>query len=51
LSQQVLMLASKPGRVRELVPVDFPLPRRLALRDTAEFVKLAARLRGILETC
>src|SRR5205085_3449316 len=23
LSQQVLMLASKPGRVRELVPVDF----------------------------
>jgi len=51
LSQQVLMLASKPGRVRELVPVDFPLPRRLALRDTAEFVELAANLRAILETC
>ena len=51
LSQQVLMLASKPGRVRELVPVGFPLPRRLALRDTAEFVTLAARLRDILETC
>ena len=51
LSQQVLMLAAKPGRVREIVPVDFPLPRRLPLRDTPEFVSLAARLRGILETC
>jgi NitT/TauT family transport system ATP-binding protein len=36
LGQQVLMLAARPGRVRELViPVDLPEPRRLAMRETA----------------
>ncbi|HWK43808.1 MAG TPA: ABC transporter ATP-binding protein [Stellaceae bacterium] len=51
LGQQVLMLAARPGRVREIVPVDLPGPRRLAVRETPEFVALAARLRAILETC
>ena len=30
LGQQVLMLAARPGRVRELIPVDLPEPRQLA---------------------
>jgi NitT/TauT family transport system ATP-binding protein len=51
LGQQVLMLAARPGRVREIVPVDLPEPRHLAIRDTAEFGALAGRLRRILETC
>jgi NitT/TauT family transport system ATP-binding protein len=51
LGQQVLMLAARPGRVREIVPVDLPEPRQLAIRDTAEFGALAGRLRRILETC
>jgi NitT/TauT family transport system ATP-binding protein len=51
LGQKVLMLAAKPGRVRELVPVDLPEPRYLAMRDTAEFGALAGRLRAVLETC
>jgi len=51
LSQQVLVLAARPGRVRQLVPIDLPSPRRLAMRETPEFVRLAGDLRRILETC
>jgi NitT/TauT family transport system ATP-binding protein len=51
LGQQVLVLASHPGRVRELVTVDLPFPRHLAMRDTIEFVRITAHLRELLETC
>ena len=51
LGQKVLMLAANPGRVREIVPVNLPYPRRLSLRETPEFVKLVAHLRAVLETC
>jgi NitT/TauT family transport system ATP-binding protein len=51
LGQQVLMLAAHPGRVREIVPIDLPEPRELAIRDTAEFGALAGHLRAVLSTC
>ena len=51
LGQRVLMLASNPGRVREIVPVDLPDDRTLAVRETPEFVRLTAHLRRVLETC
>lgn len=51
LARKVLVLAARPGRVRELVPVDLPEPRRLAVRETPEFVRLAAHLRQVLEGC
>ncbi len=51
LGQQVLMLAANPGRVREVVPIDFARPRRLALRESAEFVRQVGHLRRVLETC
>ena len=40
LGQRVLMLAANPGRVREIVPVDLPRPRRYRLQATPEFVRL-----------
>ncbi|MGZ5270949.1 MAG: ABC transporter ATP-binding protein [Ramlibacter sp.] len=51
LGQRVLVLAAEPGRVREIVPVDLPGERTLAVRDTPEFVQLTAHLRRVLETC
>jgi NitT/TauT family transport system ATP-binding protein len=51
LGQQVLVLAAGPGRVREVVTVDLPEPRALAIRDTAAFGALTGRLRAILATC
>jgi NitT/TauT family transport system ATP-binding protein len=44
-------MAARPGRVREVVPVPLPNPRRISQRDTTQFVELAAHLRGVLETC
>ncbi len=51
LGQQVLVLASHPGRVRELVDVDMPFPRKLADRDSMKFVKITAHLRALLGSC
>ena len=51
LGQSVLLLAARPGRVREQVPVTLALPRRLTQRETPEFAALAGNLRRVLETC
>jgi len=51
LGQQVLVMSAHPGRVKELVTVDLPFPRHLAVRDTMEFVNISARLRRLLEEC
>src|SRR6185312_10682391 len=51
LGQRVLMLATNPGRVREIVPVLLSEDRTLNIRETPEFVQLAAYLRRVLEQC
>jgi len=51
LGQQVLMLAARPGRVREIVGIELPEPRLLAMRETPGFTAQAAHLRAVLETC
>lgn len=51
LGQKVLVLAAHPGRVKEFMPVDLPFPRRLAMRDTMEFIQITAHLRQLLEEC
>ena len=50
LGRQVLVLTARPGGVREIVAVDLPEPRRLALRETPGFTAQAAHLRAVLET-
>jgi NitT/TauT family transport system ATP-binding protein len=50
LGQRVLVMSPHPGRVRELVPIDVPEPRRLAVRESPRFVKIAAYLRTLLES-
>ncbi|MBT9293128.1 ABC transporter ATP-binding protein [Prosthecodimorpha staleyi] len=48
LADQVLVLAANPGRVAALQPIELPRNRELAVRDTPEFVAIAARLRAHL---
>ena len=43
--------ATNPGRVRELVDCALPYPRPLRIRETTDFVRIAAHLRALLETC
>jgi NitT/TauT family transport system ATP-binding protein len=48
LSEQVLVLAANPGRVKKLVSIDLPKARDLGIRETEPFVRLAAHLRMVL---
>ncbi len=49
LGQRVLVLSAHPGRVREYAKVDLTAERRLAMRETVEFIRITAHLRGLLE--
>jgi NitT/TauT family transport system ATP-binding protein len=51
LSQYILVLATNPGRVRELVECELPYPRPLSVRETPEFIRIASRLRALLQSC
>ncbi len=51
LGQRVMMMAANPGRVQEMVPINLPEDRTLAVRETPEFVALTAYLRRVLEVC
>jgi NitT/TauT family transport system ATP-binding protein len=51
LGQEVLLMAARPGRVREVVPVPLKNPRAIEQRESPEFVEIAAHLRRVLETC
>ena len=48
LGEQVLVMSANPGRVREIVPIDLPRDRDLAIRETEPFVRIAAQLRELL---
>ena len=51
LGQKVLMLMAHPGRVKDIVDIDLPLPREISLRETPEFNQYCSRLRKLLEEC
>jgi NitT/TauT family transport system ATP-binding protein len=48
LSDRVAVMSPKPGRILEFVSVDLPRPRKLAIRDTAEFCAKSSRIREVL---
>jgi NitT/TauT family transport system ATP-binding protein len=49
LGQEVVVLSSNPGRIRERIVVELPSERRPALRDTGAFTAYTSRLRSLLE--
>jgi NitT/TauT family transport system ATP-binding protein len=48
LAEHVLVLSANPGRVAAWEQIDLPRDRDLSIRDTPEFVAIAARLRAHL---
>jgi len=48
LADQVLVMATNPGRVAALETIDLPKDRTLAIRETPEFNAISARMRGWL---
>ncbi len=49
LSDMVLVMKPRPGRVAELVPIDLPRPRTLDMVTTPQFGALVERIRGRLD--
>jgi len=50
LSDRVCVMAARPGRIVEVIDIDFPRPRTLAVRETAEFSAYMRRVRQIFES-
>ncbi|ARP90588.1 ATP-binding protein [Bordetella genomosp. 9] len=44
LSNKVLVISARPSRIREVVDIPFPYPRRRGLQETPEFNALRARI-------
>ena len=49
LSDRVVVMDANPGRIAEIVEIDLPRPRNLAIRETPDFVAYGKQLRSIFE--
>jgi NitT/TauT family transport system ATP-binding protein len=48
LASRVVILAARPGRIREIVPVEIPYPRLAEIKTTPEFVRVRARIETVV---
>jgi len=48
LSDRVVVMSARPGRVVEQIPIDLDHPRHPDIENTAEFFEITARLRTSL---
>jgi NitT/TauT family transport system ATP-binding protein len=49
LADRVLVFARRPGRIQQIVPIDLPRPRPLAIKRTPAFVALVDHIWGLIE--
>ena len=49
LGNRVVVMGRSPGRVVDIVDVDLPRPRKLAVRETTTFARLCSRIRESFE--
>jgi NitT/TauT family transport system ATP-binding protein len=45
LSTKIVVMSPRPGRVIDVIACDLPRERRLEIRETSEFLKIAHRVR------
>jgi len=48
LSTRVVIMASRPGRIREVIPIDLPYPRDAATKTSPEFIKIRAGIEKVV---
>lgn len=49
LSDRVVVLTARPGRVKEIIDVDIPRPRALGVKRTPEFVRIVDKIWNLIE--
>lgn len=49
LSDRILVMSSRPGRIVEDITIPFPRPRTLEIGETVEFNEICSHLRGCIE--
>jgi len=49
LSDRIVVMASSPGRIIDIVEIDLPRPRTLSIRDTARFGAYTGKVRQMFE--
>lgn len=45
LSDRVLVMSPRPGKILDALKVDLPRPRKIFIKDTTEFIRLSSRIR------
>jgi NitT/TauT family transport system ATP-binding protein len=50
LSDTVIVMTSRPGRIRDIVPIDLPRPRRSETLREPRFLELSSRVRDGIES-
>ncbi|MEP6827991.1 MAG: ABC transporter ATP-binding protein, partial [Aestuariivirga sp.] len=50
LSTKIVVMSPRPGRIIDLIDVDLPKQRKLEIRETPEFLKIAHRVREGLKS-
>ena len=50
LSTKIVVMSPRPGRIIDVIDVDLPKQRKLEIRETPEFLKIAHRVREGLKT-
>ncbi len=48
LADRVIVMSPRPGRIAEIVEIDLPRPRRLAVRETEAFGAYTSHLRNLI---
>ena len=48
LSTRVVVMATRPGRIREIIPVDIPFPREASVKTSPAFVRLRRDIENVV---
>ncbi|MFE7977440.1 ABC transporter ATP-binding protein [Streptomyces shenzhenensis] len=50
MADRVVVMSARPGRLKTILPIGFPRPRRASLKGTVEFLDTVNRVRAALES-